>query len=287
LVGESITLADIATFSCLVDLWKNLMDAETRKPFVNVCRWFNTILNQTKVQEVMKSYSYDYAECTTPVKFDPAKLKEITATQQKDLTKDDKKKKEDKPKKEVKPKPKKEEEPADEGDEADEILAQEPVSKDPLDQLPKGTWVMDDFKRFYSNNDTDKSIPYFWEKFDKENYSIWIGEYKYNQELTKVFMSCNLIGGMFQRLDKLRKNCFASACLFGEDNNCTISGLWIWRGQELAFPLSPDWQIDYETYTWTKLSPDAPETKKHVEDFFAWTGTDKEGRKFNQGKIFK
>ena len=37
---------------------------------------------------------------------------------------------------------------------------------------------MDDFKRFYSNNDEDKSVPYFWEKFDKENYSIWFGEYK-------------------------------------------------------------------------------------------------------------
>ena len=54
---------------------------------------------------------------------------------------------------------------------------------------------MDDFKRFYSNNDEDKSIPYFWEKFDKENYSIWRCDYKYADELTMVFMSCNLIGG--------------------------------------------------------------------------------------------
>ena len=60
------------------------------------------------------------------------------------------------------------------------------------------------FFRFYSNNDEDKSIPYFWEKFDAENYSIWRCDYKYNDELTMVFMSCNLIGGMFQRLDKLR-----------------------------------------------------------------------------------
>merc|ERR1719259_236171 len=33
---------------------------------------------------------------------------------------------------------------------------------------------MDDFKRFYSNNDEDKSVPYFWEKFDPEHYSIWL-----------------------------------------------------------------------------------------------------------------
>jgi len=92
---------------------------------------------------------------------------------------------------------------------------------------------------------------------------------------------------MYQRLDKLRKNAFASMCLFGEDNNSSISGVWIWRGQELAFPLSPDWQIDYESYKWTKLDPKSDDTKKMVADYFAWEGCDKQGRKFNQGKIFK
>lgn len=48
--------------------------------------------------------------------------------------------------------------------------------------------------------------------------------------------------GMFQRLEKLKKNAFASVCLFGTDNNSTISGIWVWRGHELAFTLSPDWQ---------------------------------------------
>lgn len=54
---------------------------------------------------------------------------------------------------------------------------------------------MDDFKRCYSNEDEAVSIPYFWEKFDPENYSIWYGEYKFPEELAKVFMSCNLITG--------------------------------------------------------------------------------------------
>lgn len=51
--------------------------------------------------------------------------------------------------------------------------------------------------------------------------------------------------------------------------------------------LSPDWQIDYETYDWKKLDPDSEETKKMLSDYFSWTGTDKAGRPFNQGKIFK
>lgn len=58
------------------------------------------------------------------------------------------------------------------------------------------TFVMDAFKRVYSNEDTaTKAIPYFWENFDAENYSIWFCEYKYPEELTLTFMSCNLISG--------------------------------------------------------------------------------------------
>lgn len=158
---------------------------------------------------------------------------------------------------------------------------------DPFEALPKTTFNYDDFKRCYSNEDEAVSIKYFWEKFDPENNSIWYGEYKYNDELAKVFMSCNLITGMFQRLDKMRKQAFASVCLFGEDNNNTISGIWVWRGQDLAFQLSPDWQIDYDCYTWKKLDASSDETKKMVEQYFSWTGTDSKGRKFNQGKIFK
>merc|ERR1712018_259313 len=97
-------------------------------------------------------------------------------------------------------KEKKKQEPAEPAEEEPKPIKQ----KDPFEGYPKGNFDMEDFKRFYSNNDEDKSIPYFWEKFDKENYSIWRCDYKYADELTMVFMSCNLIGGMFQRLDSER-----------------------------------------------------------------------------------
>ena len=92
---------------------------------------------------------------------------------------------------------------------------------------------------------------------------------------------------MYQRLEKLRKNAFASMCLFGENNNSTISGIWVWRGHDLAFELSDDWKIDYSSYDWTKLEPESEETKTMVNNYLKWVGEDKEGRKFNQGKIFK
>jgi elongation factor 1-gamma len=286
LVGERITLADIVVFCSLIQLFQHVADAAYRKPYFAVNRWFNTILNQPQTKAVVKSFTF----CEKEAAFDPKKYQEFQAkhgggaSQQQQQAK---KEKEKKPQAE-KPAPKKKEaEPAEELDLADEALSLEPKSKDPFDSMPKGTFNMDDFKRVYSNEEEAKSIPYFFEKFDAENYSIWYGEYKYADELQKVFMSCNLITGMFQRLDKMRKQAFASCCLFGEDNNSTISGIWVWRGQDLAFTLSPDWQIDYESYDWKKLDAKSEETKKLVTQYFSWTGADKAGRKFNQGKIFK
>lgn len=165
-------------------------------------------------------------------------------------------------------------------------IAEAPKPKDPFLKFPASNFDMDAFKREYSNKSEDESIKYFWEKLDKENYSIWYCEYLFPQELTKVFMSCNLIGGMMQRLDRMRKHAFGSMALFGEDNNSTISGIWVWKGHELAFELSEDWQIDYESYSWKKLDPNDPETVKLVNEYLRWEG-DFGGKKFNQGKIFK
>ncbi len=52
------------------------------------------------------------------------------------------------------------------------------------------------------------------------------------------------------------------------------------------FQLATDWQVDYESYTWKKLSPDDESTKKLVNQYFLWEG-EYNGKKFNQGKIFK
>lgn len=137
LVGEQVTLADIAVFATLIDLVKKLLDKESRKPYTNLIRWFDTILNQPQVQAALKKASYEFSYNEVPIKFDPAKLKELTGGQQQQPKKDEKKKEkkqEEKPKKQEKPK----EEQAEELDAAEAALAEEPKSKDPLDQLPKG-----------------------------------------------------------------------------------------------------------------------------------------------------
>ncbi|VDP75971.1 unnamed protein product [Echinostoma caproni] len=132
--------------------------------------------------------------------------------------------------------------------------------------------------------ETEIAIPYFWDHFDPNTHSIWYCEYLYPEDLRMIFMSCNLISGMFQRLEKMLKFAFGSMCIFGEDGKSTISGLWIWRGTGLAFELSPDLQTDYESYSWRKLDPNDAETKRLVHEYFLQEFSDKP---FNQGKIFK
>lgn len=53
------------------------------------------------------------------------------------------------------------------------------------------------------------------------------------------------------------------------------------------FQLCDDWTVDYESYNWTKLDPKEESTKALVDQYFKWVGKDKQGRAFNQGKIFK
>ncbi|XP_064157845.1 elongation factor 1-gamma-like isoform X25 [Anguilla rostrata] len=174
-------------------------------------------------------------------------------------------------------------------DATEEALAAEPKAKDPFASLPKSSFVLDEFKRTYSNEDTLKvALPYLWEKLDPNGWSLWYCEYKYPSELSRVFMSCNLITGMFQRLDRLRKHAFASVALLGADGDSSISGVWLLRGQRLPFELCEDWKADYESYSWRKLDPGSEETRTLVREYLSWQGDFKHvGKTFNQAKIFK
>jgi len=161
------------------------------------------------------------------------------------------------------------------------------MSADPFKDLAPSTFDMEAWKRFYSCNDSPKAIEYFWQNLDKEGYSLWKCDYKHNDELKMTFMSANYIGGVIQRLDSFRKYGFASMCVFGENNNNFISGVFLVRGQDLPFSKNEDWANDYELFNWTKLNPESEADKKTVEEFWAWSGDFFTANKFAQGKIFK
>jgi elongation factor 1-gamma len=85
-------------------------------------------------------------------------------------------------------------------------------------------------------------------------------------------------------MDLMRKYCFASVLIFGEDDKNEITGFFVIRGSEMP-DLMKD-VPDFECYNWTKMDV---EDKKQVElfnDYLAWEG-ELEGKTVNQGKTFK
>jgi elongation factor 1-gamma len=195
-------------------------------------------------------------------------------------------------KKEEKPKAEKKEEPkAAPKEEVDlEAMAEEEAKaeskkKNVLDSLPPSNFVMDEWKRQYSNTDTRTvAIPWFWEHYDAEGYSLWFADYKYNNELEQVFKTCNLLGGFIQRLDKVRKYAFGSLLIFGTEGDLEIKTAWLFRGKEIpADMLECD---DSEHYNWVKVDTSNAEQREQINNFWAWDGF-KGGKPFNQGKVFK
>lgn len=285
LVGERVTLADITLVCNLLLLYKQVMEPQFRAPYVNVNRWFVTCINQPQFKEVLGEVTL----CTKMAQFDVKKYNELFPKEKKEKPKKggsevgaQGKGAAKKPEKTPKKKP---EAAAEEEDEAPKPAK----FVDPYADLPNSPFVLDQFKRVYSNEDIEqKAIPFLWENFDKEGWSLWLADYKYNDELKMSFMAANLIGGMFQRLDKLHKYAFASVLIFGEDYKLTISGVWLLRGQQLAFDLVDSWNIDAPSYTYTKLDPENEKHRKVVNEFLIWKGDfGGRGPEPIDGKIFK
>ena len=156
-----------------------VLDKNWRDEHPNVTRWYETITAQPIWQAVVS----DVKMCDEAVKYTPPK-------------------KEPKPAKAaavpaaaVTPKASKKAAKEEDDDEEEEEVKPEPKPKHPLEALPKPTLILDEWKRKYSNEDTRPvALPWFWEHYKEDEYSLWRVDYKYNDELTLTFMSNNLIG---------------------------------------------------------------------------------------------
>merc|ERR1711878_253802 len=101
LVGERLTLADIAVATTMLSLYKQVLDPAFRKPFVNVTRWFTTVVNQPNVKAVLGQVNL----CAKMTEFDAKKFAEFSGKG------DNKKEKKEKgPKQEPKKQPEKKKE---------------------------------------------------------------------------------------------------------------------------------------------------------------------------------
>ncbi|EHY56652.1 elongation factor EF-1 gamma subunit [Exophiala dermatitidis] len=263
LVGERITLADLYVTSQISRGFQYVLDKAWRSENPNTTRWFETVT----AQPIWKAIIEQPILVEEAVKYTPPK-------------------KEAKPAKPAEAAPKAEKKPA---EEEEEEPKPEVKAKHPLEALPKPSLILDDWKRKYSNEETrEVALPWFWEHYKPEEYSLWKVDYKYNDELTMVFMSSNLIGGFFARLEASRKYLFGAMSVYGTANDSVITGAFLVRGQEAlpAFDVAPD----YESYEFTKLDPSKPEDRAFVEDQWAWDKPiEVNGKKYEwaDGKVFK
>lgn len=265
LVGERITLADLFCASLLHRGFQYFFDKQWRQENPNVTRWYETIVNQpiiTAVAEKLELLEKPALTNTPP-------------------------KKPEQPKATPKAAPKAAAAPAAADEEEEPAAAPKP--KHPCEALPKASFPLDEYKRFFSNNETPDAMKYFWEKVPlEEEYSVWRCDYKYNDELTLTFMSNNLIGGFNTRLEASRKYIFGSASVYGESNDSVIQGAFVIRGQEHepVFDVAPDW----ESYKFTKLDPKNAEDRAFLENMWSWEKpVVVEGKEYAHacGKVFK
>jgi len=270
-VTERITLADISVAAVLKSIFEKYIGAAERATLPNTLRFYNTISNHSAIkpefgETVFLEKAVQYTPPAKPAK--PAKEPAAPAAP-----------------KEAKPAPAKKAEEEDDDDEP--AIREEPKAKNPLDDLPKSTFNLEDWKRYYSNNDAEGetgSVKWFYDHFDKEGFSVWKVDFKDNQDLTLTYKSSNQIGGFFNRLEASRKYAFGSMGVLGENNNSIITGIFVVRGQDYkpVLDVAPDW----ESYDYQKIDLENAEQKKFFEDALAWT-LEVDGKKWVDGKNFK
>jgi len=282
LVGESITLADINVTLALYPLFRQCVDAAFRADFINVNRYYTTIANQPKFLDILGPV----------VLCDKIKVPTGKAGKGKEQPKVGKA--EPKVVEKVEKQPEAVHKPNDDEEEEESYEDEKPKTKNPLDLLPPSTFVLDTWKRFYSNNSEEDSIKYFWTNFDKEGFSVWRASYKFVEEELKgkqVFMTCNLLGGLFNRCEEARKYAFGAFLVFGTDGDTEIHGLWVFRGADIPAEIRECG--DFESYSFVKLDPTDEEHKQEINGFLAWkeiSGVAKitiSTKPVNQGKTFK
>ncbi|KAI9855268.1 MAG: hypothetical protein M1824_006195 [Vezdaea acicularis] len=265
LVGERITLADLFVAGLVSRGMELVLDKKYRSANPNLTRWYETITAQPIYAAIKKPDFIEEAIKYTPPKKEAAPKKEQAKAA---------------------PKPKAKEVAADDDEEEDKPA---PKPKHPLELLPKPTLILDDWKRKYSNSETrEDALPWFWEHYKPDEYSLWRVDYKYNDELTMIFMTSNLIGGFFNRLEASRKYLFGAASVYGEANNSIVTGAFLVQGHDAdkAFDVAPD----FESYSFTKLDPAKKEDKEFIEDQWSWDKpvvADGKTYQWADGKVFK
>ncbi|KAI6118190.1 hypothetical protein F5141DRAFT_1290279 [Pisolithus sp. B1] len=245
LVDEHLTLADITVASVILLSVLYTLDAPLRNRYPNVLRHLDLIIDQPKLKDVFGQPTF----VEKAVQYTPSA----------------KEKKEKEPKQPVgAPAPKKEKPKKAEEDE--NPVPEEPKPKYPLHLPPKSTFNLEDRKRTYSDKNArgpGGSRVFLRELRQRRFLNFYRVDFKYNDEVTIVFMSSNQISGFFNRLEASRKYLFGSVGSTRAANDSIIAGVLILR-VKMSKPVIKI-ASNYESNDYKKLDMENSEDKAFFE----------------------
>lgn len=252
LVGERVTIADIAIATTLVDLMTDVMDKNFRKQIPNVNRWFDTIVHQAPCAHVFGAVKLAASEKHAPK---PAKKKGGDKQQQQ----------QGKQKQQQQQGKKK-------GGQQQQQQPAQPKKKVHWSKAIKTKMILDAEKKqlFLKKPINPEFFNEIWDRFDYDNYSCWLSLYNYNSDnVGPYFMACNQLGGFLQRSDGVRKYALGVMTLQCENDETPpweVSGAWMFLGNEVPQEMKDN--PDAEYYTWVKVDVTTPEGKKTFQEQF-------------------
>ncbi|KAG6809684.1 hypothetical protein H0H92_015159, partial [Tricholoma furcatifolium] len=235
-VGECITLADIYIATQIRRAAGVNFDAAARAEFAHLTRHMEMVIYHPKLKDIYEPNKF----VETAIQYTPP----LEATRES-------KRVEDMPLK------------------ADP----EPIANLSVAGHSTSTFDLDDWKTQYANNAArvpGGSIEWFYKHFDKDRFSIWRFDYKYNEKFLRMFMACNQIAEFHGCLDASRKDLFASTGVLGTEANSDflITGVIIVRGVEVQPVVKA--AHDWDSYEYRKLELENKEEKIFFEAVLAW-----------------
>lgn len=270
MVGKNVTLADLALFSALYYPMKLVLDSKFRKPYAHVERWFETIANQPEVLAVIGETQVCKKALQAPGAAAGGAGGKAKGGKQEKKKKGGKKGGDAKPKQEQKAAEKKPE-----------------TIKDRMNKLPKSSLTIDEWKRTFSGVDRTEAsqrtaFEWFTENMDWDGYSLFIQEYKYNDENKMSFMTCNGVKGFQQRTEEMRKYAFGMMHVVGAEGPFKVRGAWLVRGDTMADFIQANDECEY--YTWTKVEKGDAAALAAVND--CWSAGWSEGSTLDGVEIY-
>ena len=211
LVGNKVSVADIALAAFFSIALQTVLDAGFRKAAAKASAWYTRVSS-------LKEFVAVFGHCTPAAKA----LKPVFA------------KKEEPKKKEAAPQPK----PA----------AKPKSDVNPLDALPPSPWNFFDFKTLMVNHKdiANGGMEELKKQYDPVGYSFWFLHYdKYGDEGKVEYIFENMYRGFLQRFDHFRKHTLARQLMLGEEPCLEIQGVWCFRGQQIPQELIDHPEFEY------------------------------------------